>query len=187
MHKLVLLALVLTGPVQDVSPLDKAGIRIINTGGSRPMSPPTEINGGPAVGDMLNNHYFPGLQDYAAGMYSYAVGQMTFVINHPVALDGNPNGPMYYSTAHYIRGMVYLHHATGVGRHRLAKADFEAAIKWYPKNYMGYIELARLYSQLELKAQALAVLHLLLSLGPDAATAAIAQRELKALEGSPEE
>ena len=49
--------------------------------------------------------------------------------------------------------MIYLYHAKGVGRHAVAKSDFEDAIKWNPGNHMAYVDCP-VYSDLGFKDQA---------------------------------
>jgi tetratricopeptide (TPR) repeat protein len=176
------LMLVVEAPAQDLSPLERAQIRIL-VGKASTVSDGnvTVFDAGPVVGQMLNAHYFPALRDYGSGRYDYAERDMTFVINHPAALDENPRKGEFYSTAHYIRGMIYFYHASGVGRHRLAKADFEAAIEWNPANFVAYLELSRVYSELGLKDPAASIIHRLLDLNPDKAIAEQARVELRNL------
>ena len=77
--------------------------------------------------------------------------------------------------------MIYVYHASGLGRYTLAKADFEAAVKWNPLNYVVYLELSRVYSRLGFPEEAASVLRHLLSLMPDMMTAEEAQKELSGI------
>lgn len=177
-----LLMMVLGGlGVQEANRPDLAGVTIINESNTVAAGI-TNLDGGPVVGNMLNVHYFPGLQDYAAGRFSAALGQMNYVIGRPDYLDGNPRQAEFMSTAHYLRGMIYLYHATGIGKHKLARTDFESSIKWNPGNYIAYLELSRVYSALGFKEPAATVLRTLLALKPDAVIAQEATAELQKLE-----
>src|SRR5262249_39720903 len=63
----------------------------------------TDFDGGPVVGDILNYHYFPGLQDYKNGNYVGAARQMDYIMrNHRFILDINPRKKEYVSTAYYL-------------------------------------------------------------------------------------
>jgi tetratricopeptide (TPR) repeat protein len=157
-----------------------SGIEIINTGPYKPFEP-TNIEAGPVVGMMLNYHYFPGINDYNGGRYKEAEGQFTYVIQRANYLEANPRRPEFMSTAHYLRGMIYLYHAKGLGRHTQAKADFEAALKWNPLNYVVYLELSRLYSSLGFRDPAESMIRHLLELKPNQAVAEEAQKELDKL------
>jgi tetratricopeptide (TPR) repeat protein len=81
--------------------------------------------------------------------------------------------------------MIYLYHAQGLGKHDLAKSDFKDAIKWNPSNYMAYIELARVYSDLGFTAQATSIINQLLDLKPGAEILKEAQDELSKLKRTP--
>ena len=180
---LLALLAVAEAPAQNVSLLDRAQIKILNGKGSTlPDRNSLEFDAGPVVGNMLNAHYFPAIRSYGAGRYDYAEADMTFVINHPNALDGNPRREEFYSTAHYTRGMIYLYHASGYGCHTLAKADFEAAIQWNPKMFVAYLELSHVYSELGLKDPAVSVLRRLLALNPDETTTKQARSALMELD-----
>ena len=149
---------------------ERSKIAIENTGGQRTMTERTTVDAGPSVGDMLNFHFFPGLQDYGAGMYSYAERQMTYVIDKPEYLSGNVRAAEFMSTAHYIRAMVFAHHAKGIGARNLARSDFEAAIHYNPRNYVAYLELSRMYINLGFKPEAQLILNRLVELKPDEKT-----------------
>jgi tetratricopeptide (TPR) repeat protein len=175
-----LAVLITSSAAQDVL----VSITIIDTG--PPMvSTPTEYDAGPAVGDMLNAHYFPGINLFNAGRYNYARGELTYVIQRPHYLEGNPKRAEYVSTALYLRGMIYLYHAEGIGKHDLAKADFEAAIKWNPNNHLAYLELSRVYSDLGFATPALKIIDHLLKLKPDQRIADEASAELDRLKQLP--
>jgi tetratricopeptide (TPR) repeat protein len=179
---LLSLALAVAALMQTVSPTDRAGIIIIN-GAIRGAAAQTRFEAGFEQGGILNAHYFPGLQDYANGMYSIAESQMSYLIERPSYLSGNPRAGQFLSTAHYTRGMIYFYHAEGIGRHRLAIADFEAAIRWNHGNWMAYLELSRVYSELGRKDAAIEVLGALLEQMPDQPAREEAQAELHKLGG----
>jgi len=138
--------------------------RFIGTNVHHENTQRTHIDGGPAAGDMLNGHYFPGLQDYSKGNYRGAANQMDYVIGGDRYLVKNPRKNEYISNAYYIRGMIYFYHASGGRRFVLAKEDFENSIRRNPKNYLSYLELSRVLSSLELRAEATSVLQRLLEL-----------------------
>jgi tetratricopeptide (TPR) repeat protein len=162
----------------------RVGLVIVN-GVSRPSHGQTNVDAGESEGNMLNVHYFPGLLDYGATLYGSAESQMSYVIDRPHYLKNNPRRAEFMGMAHYIRGVIYLYHADGVGRYALAKADFESAIKWNPRNYVAYLELSRVYSQLEMKDTAVSVLRLLLDLKPEQAIETETLAELKKLGAAP--
>src|SRR5215831_9765844 len=168
------------GPLQDTPDIDRSRITIIDTG--KPVTFEwTNINAGPAVGNMLNVHFYPGMNYYNAARYVPAEGEFTYVVSNSWALDANPRRAEYLSTAHYLRGMIYFYHAIGPGRYSLARADFQASIKWNPNNHMSYIELSRVYSSLGFRDQAISILQNLLALGPDEKITTEVENELKML------
>lgn len=179
----VLLAAAVVMP-QGVLPRERTRITIQNAN-SGEAAPNTNFEAGFSVGDMLNFHFFPGLQDYSTGMYSYAEAQMTYVINRPYYLEGNPRAAEFLSTAHYVRGMIFFYHAKGLTTKDLARADFEAAIRWNPRNFVAYQELSRVYSEFDFREQAVAVLNRLLALKPDPKIADEAREMLTKLESAP--
>jgi hypothetical protein len=157
----VVLVLFLTATTrQSVPDSDRDRVKIIVSEFKTP-SPPTQIDGGPVVGEMLNVHYFPGVKDFEIGSYDHALAQFDYVIRRADYLAMNPRQAEYMSVAHYLRGMIYLYHAEGIGRHGLAKGEFEASIKWNPDNYAAYLELSRVYTSLGFSKPALSILQLL--------------------------
>src|SRR5262245_43465027 len=116
---LVILAMVQLSPLPDANP-----ITIIDGGKFKPYSK-TQFDAGPAAGDGLNGHFFPSLIAYNTGRYNYAFNDFTYIERNHYFLDANPRKPEFMSITHYLRGMIYLYHAAGVGRHQLAKVDFE--------------------------------------------------------------
>ena len=178
LRSLIFLSLVLSN--QESTGTDPSQIIITDTGKYIPYVP-TDIDAGPSEGFILNAHYFPALKFYNAGRYKDAESQLTYVVVRPHYLEANPRRPEFMSTAHYLRGMIYVYHASGLGRYTLAKADFEAAVKWNPLNYVVYLELSRVYSRLGFPEEAASVLRHLLSLMPDMMTAEEAQKELSGI------
>jgi tetratricopeptide (TPR) repeat protein len=160
-------------------PADK-NIKIINGGPLRP-SLDMSFDFGPVVGDMLNAHFLPAVNWYNGGSYSLAINDFNYVIKRVHYFDSNPRQAEIMSVALYLRGMIYLYHAEGVGRHANAKADFEEAIKWNPQNYIAYLELSRVYSQLEFTGPATTILQRLLDLKPGEAIAKAAEDEMAKL------
>ena len=142
----------------------------------------TYFDAGPATGDMLNWHYFPGIILYNAGQYTRAEQEFTYVIDRPYYLTQNPRRDEFMSVSYYLRGMIYFYHADGFGRYTAAKEDFQASLKWNPRNYIVYIELARLYSLLGFKNQAAELLRHLLESMPDEKIADEARKQLGTLE-----
>jgi tetratricopeptide (TPR) repeat protein len=88
------------------------------------------------------------------------------------------------STANYLLGMIYMYHAEGLGRRSLARGYFEKAIEWNAKNYVAYLELARVFAELRFSNQASEVLQRLLKLDPPEETAFQARSELSKLSAS---
>jgi tetratricopeptide (TPR) repeat protein len=159
---------------------DSNKINIIN--GGKTMTPTrTTFDAGPANGDGLNGHLFPAVIAYNIGDYQSALQDFTYMIRSPGYLDGNPRKDEFLGIAHYLRGMIYLYHAEGVGRHVLAKADFENAIKLNPTNLIPRLELSRVYSDLGFTAQAISIIKQLLALRPEKDIEDMAQAELNKL------
>jgi predicted Zn-dependent protease len=181
MGSILLLSLLVTvGPFQNFRVL-RGSISIIDTG--RDDGPfRTFYDVGPEVGGILNNHYFPAIRQYNAGSYRTAEENLTYLLDRPTYIDGNPRQPQFISNAYYFRGMICLYHATGVGRLTLAKGDFENAIRWNPNNTLAYLELSRVYSSLEMRDQAISIIETLLERKPDEDIAQQAQAELGKLE-----
>src|SRR5262249_11986905 len=141
---------------------------------------------GPQVGNILNAHYFPAMNYYKGGLYTEALPDLNYFIDAWSYTNGNPNQAEYQSNAHYVRGMIYAYHATGLGRLTLAMNDFAAAIDWNAKNYPAYLELARVFSTAGLKKQAASILEGLLELRPDdEKVAEEARRELSTIVPKP--
>jgi tetratricopeptide (TPR) repeat protein len=176
----VVLAFVPAQSDEALRAFDRSRITINNTGKPIPLRP-TFIEAGPETGRVLNLHYFPAIDLYDAGRYSDAEDNLSYLIDRPDYIDGNVRKPEYLSTACYLRAMIYFYHASGLGRHSLARRDFEAAVKWNPKNYLAYIELSHVYSNLGFNDQAVAILDHLLKLQPDRDIAAEAQNEIHKL------
>lgn len=156
------------------------GVKIINTGVS--VYKKTNFDTGPCVGEILNAHYFPGLEFYRTGFFTQAMNEMNYTLDRPSYTDGNPRQGEFLGNAHFIRGMIYFHHASGVGKLVMAKNEFEQAIRRYPKHYDARLELARIWSAVGQKERAIAVLKKLLELNPDEGVARTATEELKLLE-----
>src|SRR5215467_14099459 len=138
---------------QNLTPEERSKIEIIDADKYLPYVE-THFDGGPVQGNMLNAHYFPGINLYNGGRYTRAEQEFSYVIMRPQYLSGsatvpaNPRRDEYMSVSYYLRGMIYFYHADGFGRYSAAKEDFEESLKWNPRNYIVYIELARLYSVL---------------------------------------
>jgi tetratricopeptide (TPR) repeat protein len=173
--------LFITALVQDSSILDRSEIEIINNGKYIPINQLTNIQAGPAVGNMLNAHYFPGINLYNGGRYKEADAEFTYVITRPHYLIENPRRAEFLSTSYYLRGMIYAYHAKGLGRQSIAQEDFEAALKWNPRNYVVFLELSRLYASLGFPEEAASVLRHLLDLKPDDEMARQARMDLDAI------
>jgi hypothetical protein len=180
----IVLMMSMSSLLQSTLDSERANLRIIDTG-TAAATVLTNIDGGPAVGDMLNAHFFPGVKDFNQGRYTFAVLQFDYVLNRPHYLAANPKQAEYLSTAYYLRGMIYRYHADGLGRYSLAKEDFEAAIKTNENNYVAHLELARLYAVLGLTEPSISILRSLekRALEPDVATAVA--EELKTLTATP--
>lgn len=178
LNSALIIALLWTAVSQDAS---RAAIKIINTGPPAPYVV-TKVDGGPSMGDILNNHYFPGVNQYNAGQYIRAEAEFTYVIDRPSYLDPNPNKQAFLSTSRYLRGMIYLYHATGLGRHALARTDLEASIEHNPNNHLAYLELSRIYSTLGFTEQAKMLLEQLTGWSLDEKVKEAVQRELSELE-----
>jgi tetratricopeptide (TPR) repeat protein len=159
--------------------VDLGTIEVLNSGKPVPYQPTPFTDLGPQVGNILNAHYFPAVNYYKHGNYVNANDQLSYVLMRPSYLDGNPNQAQYLSTAYYMRGMIFLHHANGIGRLTLAREDFAAAISWNPRNYPAYLELSVLFSTVGLKDQAAAILRSLIDLNPDPDVRAAAEAEMQ--------
>ncbi len=142
----------------------------------------TSVEAGPSLGDILNFHYFPGVECYRVGDHPSAMMELEYFVARPQYTKSNPRQVEFFSTAHYIRGTIYLHHASGLGRHVLAKKEFESALRWDPKHYLSYLELSRVWSSVGSKQQAVTVLNRLVALSPPEEVLSDARKELKSLE-----
>jgi tetratricopeptide (TPR) repeat protein len=154
-------------------------IEIVDAGADKPSLPVQHADGPGA--DILNQHYFPALSFYGGGRYKDADEHLTYVIARRDYLAQNPSRAEYMSVSHYLRGMIYIYHAEGLGRYSLAKDDFEAAVKWNRKNYEAYLELARLYSKLGFQPQATRLINYLLGLMPQENILEEARKELDSI------
>ena len=154
------------GPAYAQSSNPMVKIRIKNLQFDIPPTGRTRFQAGPNVGDILNWHFFPGLQDFKNGNYESAVGQMNYFIERPQYTSENPRQPEFMTLAFYIRGSVYLDHAEGIGRLGLALSDFKAALSWKDDNYPAMIGLAKVYMATNQNDDAKNVLKLLLSKNP---------------------
>jgi len=183
---LILLSVFIPASVQneaqfngDYAQIGAFKISIINNDGPPVLYEATRYpNLGAQVGEILNAHYFPGINLYEAGNYREAFQQLTYVIDRPTYIDGNPNQILYLTTAYYVRGSIFLYHAAGAGRLTLARQDFQTAIQLNEKNYPAYLELSRVFSTAGLREESAAVLRHLIELNPDKETLEKAEREL---------
>jgi len=168
--------------VQVSAQIDTTKVQIVDTGEYFYIPYTTYTNLGPMQGNVLNVHYFPAMRYYEGGRYRQATIDFTYFIDRPEYTAGNANQANYMSSAFYARGMIYFYHAVGIGRLSLAMNDFDAAIKWNPKNYVAYLELARVFSTAGLRDQAASMLQMLVNLQPaDHEVAEDAQRELNGM------
>ena len=142
---------------------DRAGVQIFNLK-QTPMKGMTHFDTGPCVGEILNAHFYPGLEEYLDGNYANAVAQMDYFIARPQYTEMNPKQAEYFSIAHYIRGSIFLEHARGTGRYALAINDFEASIRWNKHNYQSYLKLATACKEAQLKDRAISTLKMLLDM-----------------------
>jgi tetratricopeptide (TPR) repeat protein len=178
MWLVLLLVFIQTTVEQAVPQWDRAKIVIPNNAGPPSSYQMPRFDAGPSNGNMLYNHFFPGIDHYNAGRYLYAEKEFAYIIPRPYYLEGNPRRNEYMSTSHYLTGMIYLYHAEGLGRRNMAKENFEKAIQWNPNNYLAYIELARVFAELRFTKQASAVIQRLLEMRPPESVAEQARDEL---------
>ena len=157
-------------------------IKIQNRAKNLPYAKLTNIDAGPAVGDILNAHYFPGLIDYKNGNYAGAKSQMDYFLDRPQYTKENPRQAEFFSYGHYIRGMIYLYHASGRGRYIRSKKDFEQSIRWNSKNYAAYLQLSRVLSKVGQKKQAISVLFKLLDSKPEEKFIQLAKKEIQIIQ-----
>src|SRR5262245_42368403 len=176
----LIVSILIQGSVEKRLPQsDRAKITVINeTAATTNPYPMMRFNAGPSVEDMIDSHFFPGIDYYNAGRYVTAQLNLLYVISRPHNLKGNSRLNEFLSTSHYLLGMIYIYHADGFGRRNVAREHFEKAIEWNPTNYMAYIELARVFAELRVNKQASAVIQRLLELNPPEPVAAEARKEL---------
>ena|SRR5215510_1169102 len=160
---------------------DSVGVTVVDGGIDIKPYNPTEFDAGPVVGNMLNVHCFPAINAYNTGRYRRAITDFTYCIKAEAYLNGNPRKAEFLSTLYYLRGMIYFYHATGIGRHILAKSDFESAIRVNPSLHIAYLELSRVYSDLGFIPQAKSIIQHLLDMQPNKEIAAEAHGELDKL------
>ncbi|PYS03588.1 MAG: hypothetical protein DMG15_02155 [Acidobacteria bacterium] len=140
----------------------------------------TYFEAGPVTGNILNAHYFPGINLYNSGRYTRAEQEFNYVLLRPQYMSAHPRQNEFMSMSYYLRGMIYFYHARGVGHYTAAKDDFEAALKWNPQSHIVYIELARLYAVLGFREQAVSLLRHLLQSTPDKMISDEARKQLDA-------
>src|SRR5262245_12619234 len=80
--------------------MDRARITIIDTGKPIPVRR-TYIDVGPETGNILNVHYFPGINLFNAGRYVDAEENMTYLLDRPFYIADNPRKEEFLSTACY--------------------------------------------------------------------------------------
>lgn len=141
------------------------GVEIINSGKiiAKQFS---QIDAGPDPVQILYAHYFPGLVFYYHGNNVNAYYELTYFLERPEYTKTNPRQSEFFSIGHYVRGMIYLYHSNGISKYALAQKDFEASIRWNPRNFFSYLELATVYVQLGFKDQARNTLQKLLAQNP---------------------
>jgi tetratricopeptide (TPR) repeat protein len=139
----------------------------------------TNVDAGPTVGNILNHHYFPGIKYYARGLFSWALNEMNYFLARPQYTEMNQRQAEFMSTGHYLRGMIYLYHASGLGRLGLAQADFQSSIRWDDRNYFSYLELAQVLIELGEFKKAKSTLQILVAMNP---TKEVAQQARDRLE-----
>jgi tetratricopeptide (TPR) repeat protein len=145
------------------------GIVVRNSKVGVDMAPPAHYETGPTWGNILNNHFFPGMQNFATGQFAYAKAELDYFLARPEYTAMNPQQGKFMSLGHYIRGMIYLYHASGVGRHARAIQDFRSAIEWDAQNYLSRLELAHALTAVGNTREAINVLQAMLKmeLSPD--------------------
>jgi tetratricopeptide (TPR) repeat protein len=163
--------------------IDSFKILITTEGDYIPYEPTHYTDLGPQVGDILNAHYFPAIRFYEGGRYKDAYDQLTYVLDRPTYINGNPGQITYLTAAYYLRGMILFYHTSGAGHLTLARQDFETAIQLNDRSYPAYLELSRLFSRAGLNEQAVATLQRLIELEPDKDTLHTAETELGSLAG----
>ena len=142
---------------------------------------PTDLESAINNGNILNAHYYPGLNFYSRANYRDAKNQMDYVIARPTYIEKNPKASQILSVAYFIRGSIYFRHASGLGRLNLAKNDLEESIKLNSGNYLARLELARLTATLNQKPEAITMLDELLKAPLTANLRQEAQTDLQAL------
>jgi hypothetical protein len=162
-----------------------AEIVIPNTLRGVGMAPRAYYDTGPCVGEILNAHFFPGLEDFRRGNYAYAAQQMDYFIARPQYTVMNPRQSEFMSTALYLRGTIYLDHAAGPGRLARALRDLSEATRWNPANEPAYLALARAQTTLGQETKAAETLRSLLGRQPSQEIAGEAARLLQSLSGKP--
>jgi len=181
MLQIVVLAVLAIAPQVQPS-LGSLKIEFVDTGSVRYRITNFDVPGSVgAQAQVINAHYYPGINAYTGGHYSEAYGQFTYMINNASFWDGHPYQAHFIGTSHHLRGMILVYHAKGVGRLALATSEFEAAIRWNPRNYAAHLELARVLLDTGFKDQAASTLENLIKLNPDKETLEEARAELKKL------
>src|SRR5438552_12409589 len=122
LHFVNLLLVMMALLAQELTPEERGKIEIIDDDKYVPYQE-THFDGGPVQGNMLNAHYFPGINLYNGGRYTRAEQEFSYVILRPQYLVGNTRRDEYMSISCYLRGMIYLYHADGFGRYSAAKED----------------------------------------------------------------
>ena len=178
--KTIALILLMSATLRAQSAEDRTSLVIENSTNGIPTRM-THYNVGPETGSILNAHFFPAILYYSAGRYLDAEDNLSYVIDRPYYIEQNPRRREFLSTAYYMRGMIYFHHASGPGKLALAKADFESALAQNPNNFEVYMELSRVLVSVGAKPDAVSVLNRLLERKPEQSIAVEARAELEKL------
>src|SRR3989442_15704202 len=108
--------LLVTALVQDASLLDRSHIEIVNNGQYIAINQVTTINGGPVVGNMLNAHYFPGINLYNGGGYKKTQEGFPYPIPRPPHPSEKRRGPGALSTFFFLPAIFFAYQSQGVGQ-----------------------------------------------------------------------
>src|SRR5262245_51249922 len=94
----LLLAILVSEPIQEVPNTRYPGITIVDTGKQVPVI--TQLKNGTVAEFAVANHYIPGMRYFNAGRYGWAEAEFTYVINTPQYLEADSRATEVMSTAY---------------------------------------------------------------------------------------
>jgi hypothetical protein len=129
---------------------------------SGPSDLVTRVN----VGNILNVQYDSALDLHRRLDFANAKLELDYFIDGHGYPGRNRRQREFFSPTNYLRGLIDLDQATGLGLSR-ANPDFDDFLLWDSDSHTAYIGLERVWKEVGDEALPRAVLEYLIGLGPD--------------------